>query len=486
VHDRTTGATTRVSLAPSGIEFDEMTHDPSISGDGRVVAFMFIANMKSTQLFARDRQANQTVLVSATPGGLAGNSHSFEPAVSADGRFVAFSSAASDLVAGDANSGADVFVRDLQAGTTSLVHRDSAGVQGNGQTFSAPAISGDGRFVVFASDSTNLVAGDTNGLVDVFLRDLQTGTTSLIPLGHASGFPLVEVAISSDGLFVAFASTVALDPADTNGTSDIYVRDVQAGTTARVSLDSGGMQVSGNSGKPAISADGRFVAFQSDASALVPGDTNAAVDVFLRDRLTGRTTRASISSAGLQGNAASEYPAISGDGLIVAFDSAATDLVASDTNGVRDVFAIDRTCTGAISSYCVAKTNSLGCVPSIGSLGMPSRSGPDDFFVTASNVRNNKLGIMLWSRTPGNTPFFGGTLCLGQPFKRTPGQSSGGSPSGHDCTGTYSFHFTQAYMQQQNLAADATVHAQYWSRDPGFPVPNNVGLTNGLRFTICP
>jgi len=186
----------------------------------------------------------------------------------------------------------------------------------------------------------------------------------------------------------------------------------------------------------------------------------------------------------LQGSNASRGAKISADGPFVAFDSDATEFVAGDTNAKMDVFRIDRTCTGAISTYCVAKTNSLGCVPSIGSSGMPSLSGADDFHVTASNVRNNKFGMMLWSRTSANIPFFGGTRCVGSPFKRTPGTGSGGS--GNDCTGTYDYHFTQAYMLQQSLGAATTVHAQFWSRDPGFAPPNNIGLTDALRFTICP
>jgi hypothetical protein len=134
----------------------------------------------------------------------------------------------------------------------------------------------------------------------------------------------------------------------------------------------------------------------------------------------------------------------------------------------------------------VAKTNSLGCVPAIGFVGLPSQSGADNFYVTASNVRNQKFGMMLWSLTQDSHPFFGGTLCLHNPIKRTPGQNSGGSVSGNDCTGTYAYHFTQSYMLQQLLGANTTVYAQFWSRDPGFAPPNNIGLTNGLEFTICP
>jgi hypothetical protein len=136
--------------------------------------------------------------------------------------------------------------------------------------------------------------------------------------------------------------------------------------------------------------------------------------------------------------------------------------------------------------YCTAKTNSQGCVPEVGFSGIPSTSGPDNFFVTASNVLNNKTGLLLWSHGQASTPFFGGTLCVAQPITRTSAQNSGGNPSGTDCSGTYSFHFAQSYMVGQLLGGGSTVYAQYWSRDPGFAAPNSIGLTDALRFTIIP
>jgi Tol biopolymer transport system component len=486
VHDELTGVTSRVSVDSGGSELDELCVSPSISGDGRFVAFAYVPNMDTSQIFVHDRQSGATTLVSATPGGSPGNSHSFGPAISADGRYVAFLSGASDLVPGDSGTNPDCFVRDLQTGTTVIASRSSGGVQGNGSFMTAPVvISGDGRFVAFVSDSTNLVSGDTNARPDIFLRDLQAGTTVRVVVGEAPGAGIIHPSISADGRWIAFDTNVALDPSDTNGSYDVYVADIQAGITTRVSLDSAGAQVSGNSRSASISADGRCVAFKSDSNVLVPGDANGVADVFVRDLVLNRTTRASISSAGFEGNAVSEYPSISGDGTRVAFESLASDLVADDTNSKRDVFTIDRTCVGAISTYCVAKVNGLGCLPSIGSVGVPSASGPDSFYVTAGNVRNRKLGMMLWSLAPANNPFGGGTLCVHSTIHRTSGQSSGGSPTGDDCTGTYAFHFTQAYMAQQHLGANTTVFAQYWSRDPGFAFPNNIGLTDALRFTIC-
>jgi len=486
VRDLATGTTTRASLQSFDQEFDESSITPSISGDGRFVAFVVFPNMDLSQIHVRDRQGATTALVSATPGGNPGNGHSGSPVISADGRFVAFHSGASDLVPGDTNGESDCFVRDLVAGTTVIASLSSAGAQSNGATlFGPPSISGDGRLAVFVTEASNLVAGDVNLRPDIFVRDLQAGTTTRIQVGDFPDSSIIQPVISSDGRWIAFHSVMALVPEDTNGTLDVYLHDRQDGTTRRISLDSADAQVAGTSREASISADGRFVAFKSDATALVPGDTNGVVDVFVRDVLHGTTTRASVSSLGLEGHGVSSRASISGDGRVVAFQSLANDLVGDDTNGVEDVFAIDRTCTGAISTYCVAKTNGLGCVPAIGSTGMPSLGGPDDFFVTAQDVRNRKLGMLLWSLTPDDRPFGGGTLCLHSTIRRTPGQNSGGSPTGDDCTGTYSFHFSQAYMAARNLPAHTTIHAQYWSRDPGFAFPDNIGLTDALRFTIC-
>jgi hypothetical protein len=262
-----------------------------------------------------------------------------------------------------------------------------------------------------------------------------------------------------------------------------------AQNTERVSVNSAGTEGDDNSftssSSAAMSSDGRFIVFKSDATNLVANDTNQWTDIFVRDRLLGTTERSSVDSAGNEGNVDADWPSISADGGCVAFESLASSLVSADTNGYADSFVRDRGCSASISTYCTAKTNSLGCLPTISSVGIPSQSGPDNFYVTAGNVRNNKLGMMLWSLAPDSHPFFGGTLCLHSPIKRTAGQNSGGAPTGSDCTGTYSYHFTQAYMLQQLLGADTTVYVQFWSRDPGFAPPNNIGLTNGLSFTIC-
>src|SRR5207249_3963444 len=298
-----------------------------------------------TALGGRSAGAQTTVRVSVASDGTEGNDVSLGSALSADGRFVAFDSAATDLVAGDTNGVADVFVHDRQTGTTERVSVDSAGTQANGDSTEV-ALSADGRFVAFISVAPDLVAGDTNGVADVFVHDRQTGTTERVSVdsaGNQANGDSTEVALSADGRFVAFTSVAPdLVAGDTNGVMDVFVHDRQTGATERVSVDSAVTQANGDSTDVALSADGRFVAFISVAPDLVAGDTNGVADVFVHDRQTGTTERVSVDSAGNQANGDSTDVALSADGRFVAFTSVAPDLVTGDTNGAMDVFVHDR------------------------------------------------------------------------------------------------------------------------------------------------
>lgn len=209
-----------------------------------------------------------------------------------------------------------------------------------------PAVSGDARFVAFESSATDLVPGDINGVVDLFVRDVVTGTTERVNLaegGGASAGAATDAAISADGRFVAFQSEAAdLVAGDTNGVSDIFVRDRTGATTERVSLTGAGNQSAGAATDAAISADGRFVVFESAAADLVAGDTNGVSDIFVRDRTSATTTRVSVTAAGAQATGASTAAAISPSGAWVAFASTAPNLVSGDSNAVADVFVAAR------------------------------------------------------------------------------------------------------------------------------------------------
>jgi Tol biopolymer transport system component len=346
------GTTERVSVDSAGAQGDSYSYDPSISADGRYVAFNSSASSLvagdtngTFDIFVRDRLTGQTERVSVDSVGAQGYSPSFEPSISADGRYVAFNSLASNLVAGDTNGTFDIFVRDRLTGQTERVSVDSVGAQGDSDSF-APSISADGRYVAFNSSASNLVAGDSNGTHDIFVRDRLTGQTERVSLDSAGaqGDSLsFEPSISADGRYVAFYSSASnLVAGDSNGTYDVFVRDRVTGQTERVSLDSAGAQGNSDSYAPSISADGRHVAFSSLASNLVAGDTNGALDIFVRDRVTGQTERVSMDSAGVQGNSHSAVPSISADGRYVAFRSYASNLVAGDTNGALDIFVRDR------------------------------------------------------------------------------------------------------------------------------------------------
>jgi len=343
---------TRVSVSSDGTQGDRYSNYPSILADGRFVAFGSNASNLVTgdlngvrDVFVHDLQTHTTTRISVSLDGTPENGYSQNPSLSADGRYVAFHSYASNLVTGDTNGVADVIVRDLQTYTTTRVSVSSAGLQGD-KASTYPAISADGRYVAFHAVATTLVPGDSNGVSDVFIHDLQTHTTTRVSVSSAgdqgdsgSEYP----SISSDGRYVAFSSSATnLVTGDSNEDDDVFVRDLQEGTTFLVSVSSAGAQGDLDSSHPSISTNGRYVAFHSFATNLVPGDTNDQSDIFIRDLTEGTTTRVSIAPEGTQTDGNSYNPSVSSDGTWVAFQSTATNLVYGDTNAVSDVFVSSR------------------------------------------------------------------------------------------------------------------------------------------------
>jgi Tol biopolymer transport system component len=346
--------TERASVNTGGVQGNDVSTAPSISADGRFVAFGSGASNLVTgdtngffDIFVQDRQSGTTERVSVATNGAQGNSDSWFPSISGDGRFVAFESGASNLVTGDTNGFWDIFVRDRQLGTTERVNVGAGGAQGNSDSEFA-SISADGRVVVFRSYASNLVANDTNGLYDIFVRDRQQPIGTIELASVSTGGTQADAAsrfssISGDGRFVAFDSQASnLVAGDTNGSEDVFVRDRLSGTTERVSVDSAGAQGNLFSRTPSISSDGRFVAFCSWASDLIAADTNGELDIFVHDRQNGTTERMSEATGGAEADYWSQIPRISADGRVVSFHSFATNLVAGDTNGFIDVFVHDR------------------------------------------------------------------------------------------------------------------------------------------------
>jgi Tol biopolymer transport system component len=289
--------------------------------------------------------AAKTVLISKSGGGAIGNRESGEPSVSRTGRFIAFESRASNLVPGDTNGVHDCFVRDHGKGTTERVSVASDGGESNGAC-AGPAISADGRFVAFYSTASNLAQGENNGAWDIYLHDRVDGTTTRISRGLGGGAangPSEDPAISADGRLIAFESRASnLVADDDNDRMDVFVHDRSIGTTTRVSVGRNGAEANGDSRDPDLSPDGRFVVFDSAASNLVPNDTNRKRDIFIRDLVTNKTQRVSLNSGGTQGNGDSGNPVVSANGRFVAFDSRARNLVKGDTNGSADIFLRDR------------------------------------------------------------------------------------------------------------------------------------------------
>jgi Tol biopolymer transport system component len=349
VHDRTTGITERVSVDSSGTEANGASSRPSISADGQLVAFGSNASNLvagfSGGVFVKNRTTGIVEIVSVDSSGVAGNGGGSAAAISADGNVVAFQSTSTNLVAGDTNGLQDIFVHDRTTGVTERVSVTALGVQADADCF-APSISSDGQFVVFETNATNLVAGDVNGKSDIFYMDRNTGILQRVSVdssGAEANGDSIQASISADGQLVAFASLASnLVAGDTNTTRDIFVRDLSALTTELVSVDSSGAQANEGSSVPSISADGQTVAFNSTASNLVAGDTNGFQDIFVHGRPSGITERVSVDSSGAEGNDMSRDASISADGQVVAFSSFATNLVASDINASVDIFTRHR------------------------------------------------------------------------------------------------------------------------------------------------
>jgi Tol biopolymer transport system component len=300
----------------------------------------------AADVFLRDRQTGTTVRCSVSSAGVQGNDFSNSASVS-DSGLVAFASTASNLAGPDTNGFGDVFLYDPGTATTTLVSFNAAGTDsGNGASFD-PHISADGTTIAFTSDATDLVAGGSpGGFLQIFVR--QGGVTRLVSASEAgvagdadSGNILFGGnSLSSDGRFVVFESDATnLVPGDTNGTDDVFLRDLQAGTLERVSLAWDGQQGNSDSFASTVSADGRFVSFASLATNLVPGGAST-VQVYVRDRTTPTTLMLSVNAQGTPGDGGGNVPAISRDGRYVVFRSLSTNLVPNDTNGISDIFEI--------------------------------------------------------------------------------------------------------------------------------------------------
>ena len=505
--DRWTGQMTQAVPIPGGGSIDGDIWDAGISANGRYVVFATEATNLgpadtngATDAYRLDRVTGQVVRVSLGLAGVEPDISSSSGSLSSggtsnDGRLAVFTSEASNLGLGPV-LGQQIYLRDLQTGSLSLISVALNGLPGDNWS-DQPRISADGRYVAFLSQSSDLVVGDTNQFQDVFLRDRQNGTTVRLNLdpngGEADADAYYGLDMTPDATRIVFDSYATNLVPGLSGNNEIFLIDVPTNSINVLSLSTLGVHSDGASYQPTISDDGRWVAFYSNATTLDPLDIDTTDDAFLRDLQFGVTTLVSRASNGDQGQPppfTGEYlgpVALSPTGSLVAFETNLQGLVAGDTNDFDCLVRDTASSVLPIESYCTAKVNSLGCLPAITTGGEPHVGGAfDNFFLSAHNVRSNQVGLLLWANGSGSVPFFGGTLCLGGTIRRTPGQNSGGPAGPADCTGSYSFHFSQAYMASKSITAGTTLHGQFWSRDQGFPAPNNVGLTEAIRFTTAP
>jgi Tol biopolymer transport system component len=378
--------TERVSDTTTGTAGMFRAEFPAVSPNGRFVVFRTVSPLvpddtnRDTDVYLRDRQAGTIELVSRTNSGGLGNGRSGggKSAVSPDGRYVAFDSQASNLVAGDTNGFNDIFVRDRVARTTKRVNLSTYGAQADNYSFT-PSISADGRYVAFDSIATTLVPGDTNGKGDVFRRDLATGVTVRVSVGYGgqqASDQSFGPSISTDGQYVAFTSYAPnLVAGDTNASEDVFVAQV-GGALTRVSLDGAGLQFPRGGfasylAGVTISADARSVVFEATNPAGNP-------TIYVRDRIAGRTEVASVSSSGAPAASMSTRATISGSGRYVAFESFSSNLVPGDTNGQSDIFVHDRL-TGATTRANVSsqgvQDNYISFAPAAADTGTAFMSG---------------------------------------------------------------------------------------------------------------
>ena len=344
----------RVSVDSAEAEADDDAFFPYMSSNGRYVVFYsYATNLVAddtngqSDVFIRDTVLDTTSRISVSSSEVEGDNASYSPYISSDGNFVTFVSDATNLVADDTNANPDIFMRDIALGTTTRISVSSDEVEGDGSSDGdIQSMSSDGNYVVFDSQATNLVADDTNGSNDVFLRDIALGTTTRISVDSnevEADSGSYDPIISSDGNYIVFSSSANnLVADDTNGVQDIFLRNIALGTTTRISVSSDEVEGDAGSDEPFMSSDGNYIVFSSEASNFVADDTNALYDVFLRDIALGTTTRISVSDEDEEGDDESYAPSISPDGNFIAFQSNATNLVVGDTNDGTDVFLYDR------------------------------------------------------------------------------------------------------------------------------------------------
>ena len=474
LRDLQTGLYELISRSTSGGQGALASAQPVMTPDARYVAFVSASQNLTTpndvgtfdDVFLRDRQLGTTIKVSLTPGGSEADDISVWPGISNDGSRVCFSSRASNFAPVDPYAYDDVFVHDVLLGTTTLVSATPGGWPANDHSYTA-TISGDGRFVAFSSDASDLIAGDTNGKGDIFVRDLQTG--SIVRASVATGGAQADnnshmAALSDDGRIVAFHSVATnLASPDVPPWQDIFVRDMQSGVTTRVSQSASGTPANYSSWSPSLSGDGRYVVFSCYADNLLPtGHRHAIVRV---DRSTGEVIETQGSVCGVPVDQVG-LPRISGDGTKVVFPCKAAHATSQDTNNKYDVFLHDTNAAAVpkLCAYCGVAPTSHGCLPAISSTGTPSATAGSGFVLTVNAVEGQRTAMFLFSPYSVSVPWGGGPSfrCVDTFWGRFGHQTSSGTQN--QCDGTLVVDANSWWHSW--ISAGSEAYVQAWFRDP--------------------
>lgn len=529
LRDRTAATTTLITQR-LGVEANGDSDAPVLSADGRFIAFHTEAtNLVTfesngyTDVYVYDRVADTFTLVSngaSGGGGAAGGSCC--PAISPDGRWVAFYSAAPDVVQNDTNGWTDAFVFDRSNATTQTASLGPGGVQGNyyttvtgigatsGQIAVTTNASGTGCFVAFQSMADNLVPGANWGETCVFLRDTALGVTTLVA-ANAAGAQATGatrgVTMTADARYVAFETRAPnLVPGDLTD-SDTFVRDTQAASVVKANLSS--QQLLGQTSfysaplpyGPSMSADGRFVVFETKFAALAPNDTNLKNSIYMRDLVDQRTWRIDSGPRGEEPNDHCIAPWMSGDGRFVVFASLATNLLANDTNAAVDIFL--ESVRSTTYGFCFGDGTGTSCP--CGNLGdaekgcrnstanggawlagLGTTSVSNDTFVLSASTMTSNTTVLFFQGTSQLTSAFGdGIRCVSGDIRRLgdrTADSIGRRALGHGIAGDPAISVAGAVP-----AAGGVRYYQAWYRNPAaFCTSATFNWSNGLSVTWSP
>lgn len=510
LYNRTTDETTRISVSSSGAQAIDGGLEPVISLDNRYITYYSFANELvpgdkngAADIFLYHIPSEVTSRVTQTPEGGDPNGGSRYPVLDYFGEHIAYESSATNLVAGDLNGARDVFVLDRGTGVTMRVSTSASGVEGNGDSTDA-FISPDGRYVAFESLADNLVVGDSNGVCDVFVKDIQTGAiylASVSSTGEQGNDGSQNGSISDQGLRVAFSSNASnLVAADANGYEDLFVYDVTTGLTERVNVSTEDVQGHIGAYEVILSPDGGFAVFFSAASNHVLGDTNSQLDIFVRDIDAGTTERVSVGSLGEQGFGECLYPAISDGGRFITFDSASDNLILGDENMERDIFVIDRYspfrpfCSGdgSLLTACPCGNSGVegrGCDNSSATGGATlvatGQTDNDTVQFDSTGLPTSTVTVLLQAQNDSSSPgiaFGDGLLCSTGSIKRLYVKVGSAGNVTAPGSGDLSVKDRSAAVGDPLTAGD-TRYYQFYYRDanPSFCTSGTFNTSNGIE-----